>query len=128
MVSERPRLLFLSALIAVTMWYYVVAVVRPAPQDAAAATMRLHSVQVSFTGLPEGWRAAADPPAVDIEMRWPASAILAIRPEDVRAIADLSALEAGRHRVTLRIQVPAGVTAVQATPPAVAVTLSRPAP
>ena len=52
------------------------------------------------------------------------------RPEhfnaDVRAIAEVGALEPGVHQVALRVQIPDGVTMVRVTPPVVQVTLTRP--
>jgi hypothetical protein len=123
--SERTRLLLLSFAIALGMWYYVGASVAPVVQPQTAS-LRMRNVDVIFAGLTDGWRASANPAAVDIDLGWPAPVPLAVRPTDVRAIADVASLEPGPHLVTLRIQVPAGVTAVQATPPAVTVTLVRP--
>lgn len=124
-VSERARLFLLSLAIAVTMWYYVTTGAQPAPTGSPTASLRLHNVPVTFSGLREGWRASATPPDVDIEMRWPATAQLAVNTNDVQAIADVAALDPGAHTVGLRIQVPAGVTAVQANPPAVTVRIVR---
>jgi YbbR domain-containing protein len=124
-LSERTWLFLLSLGIAVAMWYYVGATLQPPAVQPQTASLRMHNVEVAFAGLADGWRASADPGVVDIDLGWPAPAVLAVRPTDVRAIADVTALEAGPHQVTLRIQVPAGVTAVQATPPAVTVTLIR---
>lgn len=124
-LSERTWLFLLSFAIALGMWYYVGASVAPVVQPQTAS-LRMRNVDVIFAGLTDGWRASANPAAVDIDLGWPAPVPLAVRPTDVRAIADVAALEAGPHLVTLRIQVPAGVTAVQATPPAVTVTLVRP--
>lgn len=126
MLSERARLFLLSLGIAVATWLYVGAVTpTPAPQ-ASTASLRLSQVEVTFSGVPDEWRASANPGAVDIELRWPAPSMLAVRPGDVRAIADVASLKPGLHQVTLRIQVPPGVTTVQATPPAVVVTLLAP--
>lgn len=123
--SERARLLLLSLAIAVTMWYYVNTAVRPPGDGGAVASLRLSNVEVVVTGLAEGWTAVAEPSGVDVEMRWPADAVLSVRAADVQAVADVSALEPGRHRVNLRIQVPSGVTSVQATPASVIVSLAR---
>ncbi len=123
-LSERARLFLLSLLIAVTMWYYVGTVLNP-EQRTATASLLVRNVEVTFTGLADGWRAEASPRAVDIEMRGPAS-LLAARAADARAIADLVALDPGAHQVTLRIQIPGGVTMVKAIPPAVFVTVVRP--
>ncbi|MDR7545129.1 MAG: hypothetical protein QN120_12865 [Armatimonadota bacterium] len=125
-LSERARLLLLSLGIAVALWFYVGSTGRPPREGAPVAALRLYNVEVTFVGLDEGVKAVAAPAAVDIEMRWPATEVLAVRPTDVRAVADLTALQPGFHRVSLRIQVPAGVTSVQASPPEVLVTLSRP--
>ena len=125
-LSERPRLFLLSLTIAVALWFYAGSTVRPASEGSPTASLRLNNVEVTFTGVAEGLRASPSPDAVDIEMRWPAASLLSVRPRDVQAVADLSALQPGQHRVTLRIQVPSGVTAVQATPPSVVVTLTRP--
>ncbi|MDR7419820.1 MAG: CdaR family protein [Armatimonadota bacterium] len=122
-LSERARLFLLSLAIAVTLWFYVGAAARLPQDGGSVATIRLSNVPITITGLDAGWRATASPTAVDVEMRWPASAVLAVRPSDVQAIADVSGLEAGRHRVNLRIQVPSGVTSVQANPSAVSITL-----
>ena len=125
-VSERTWLFLLSFAIALAMWYYVGgASVAPVVQPQTAS-LRMHNVDVTFAGLANGWQGSANPAAVDIDLGWPAPAVLAVRPTDVRAIADVTSLEPGPHLVTLRIQVPAGVTAVQATPPAVTVMLVRP--
>jgi len=123
-LSERSGLLLLSLLISVTMWYYAVGVRNPA-QERATASLFVRDVGVTFAGLRDGWRATADPLTVDVELRG-SVAVLALRTGGVRAVADLSALEAGVHRVTLRVQAPGGVTAWQAVPPAVQVTLTRP--
>ena len=122
--SERARLLLLSLAIAVTMWYYVGSTSAP-PDRSAAASLHLRDVEVTITGLAEGWTAAAQPHAVDLEMRGPA-AIFTLRAAQVRVIADVSALPPGSHQVTLRIQTPRDVTTAKATPPAVQVTLVRP--
>ncbi len=125
-LSERTWLFLLAFAIAVAMWYYVGgASVTPVVQSQTAS-LRMNNVEVTFAGLPNGWRASANPAMVDIDLGWPAPAVLAVRPTDVRAIADVTSLDPGPHLVTLRIQVPAGVTAVQATPPTVTVTLVRP--
>ncbi len=123
--SERTWLFLLSFAIALGMWYYVGASVAPVVQPQTAS-LRMHNVDVIFAGLTDGWRASANPASVDIDLGWPAPVPMAVRPTDVRAIADVASLEPGPHLVTLRIRVPAGVTAVQATPPAVTVTLVRP--
>ena len=126
MLSERTWLFLLSLAIAVILWFYVDTTAQSPSGQSPTASLRLHNVEVSFSGLADGWRASANPPAVDVEMRWPAPSLLAVRPADVRAIADVHALEPGPHQVTLRIQVPAGVTTVQTTPPSVVVTLLGP--
>jgi YbbR domain-containing protein len=123
--SERARLFLLSLAIAVILWLYVGAAARPSNEEAPTATLRLNNVEVTFVGVADGWQAAAAQ-TIDIEMRWPAATMLAVRPGDVRAIADVTALQAGEHRVNLRIQVPFGVTSVQAIPSAVLITLSSP--
>lgn len=124
--SERARLFLLSAAIALTMWYYVNSAAQPAAEQAPVALMRMQNVEVSFSGAAEGLKASADPPVVDVELRWPAIAVLTIRPTDIQAIADVGSLRQGAWRVTLRIQVPSGVTTVRAIPPAVRVTLLPP--
>jgi YbbR domain-containing protein len=124
LLSERSRLFLLSLVIAVAMWSYVGAVLHPEPRTATASLL-VRNVEVTFTGLADGWKAVALPRAVDIEIRGPAS-LLAVRAADARAIADLGALDPGAHQVTLRIQIPGGVTMVKATPPAVYVTVGRP--
>ncbi len=124
--SERTWLFLLSFAIAIAMWYYVGgASVAPTVQSQTAS-LQIQHVEVTFAGLPNGWRASANPAMVDIDLGWPATAVLAVRPTDVRAIADVTSLGPGPHLVTLRIGVPAGVTAVQTTPPTVTVTLVRP--
>jgi YbbR domain-containing protein len=85
----------------------------------------VRNVEVTFNGLRVGWRATAEPRVVDVELQGPPT-ILSARITEVQAIADLEALEAGSHRVKLRVRVPSGVTAWQATPPAVQVSLTRP--
>lgn len=124
--SERARLFLLSLAIATTMWYYVSFATQPPTEQAPVALMRMQNVEVSFAGVVEGLKASADPPVVDVELRWPAVAVLTIRPTDIQAIADVGALRQGAYRVTLRIQVPSGVTTVRAIPPAVRVTLLQP--
>jgi len=127
LLLERTRLLLLSLASAVALWFYVGTAVKPVTETPPpTASVRLYNIDVTFAGLGEGWRAAANPTSVDVEMRWPATTVLAVRATDVQAIADVGALQPGSHRVSLRIQVPPGVTAVQATPPSVAVTLTRP--
>jgi YbbR domain-containing protein len=126
LLSERPRLFLLSLAIAVALWFYAGSTVRPPGEGAPTATLRFEGVEVTFAGLPDGWRASSAPEAVGIELRWPAATVLAVRPHDVQAVADLGGLQPGQHRVALRIQVPPGVTAVQATPPSVLVSLSGP--
>jgi hypothetical protein len=124
--SERARLFLLSVAISVTMWYYVNSVAQPATEQAPVALMRMQNVEVSFSGTPEGLTASADPQVVDVELRWPALAVLTLRPTDIQAIADVGSLRQGAYRVTLRIQVPSGVTTVRAIPPSVRVTLFPP--
>lgn len=123
-LSERSGLLLLSLLISVTMWYYVVGVHNPAQERSITASLLVRDVEVAFVGLRDGWHAAAEPHAVDVELRGPVG-VLSARTRAVQAVADLTALEAGTHRVTLRIHVPDGVTDWQAIPPAVQVTLGR---
>lgn len=127
-LSERARLFLLSLAIALTMWYYVTTTVQPVARRAPTASLRLHNVEVVIAGLPFGWRASANPAAVDVEVRWPAGAMLSVRPTDVRAVADVTSLEPGPHLVTLHIQVPIGAvreTTVQASPPSVTITLVK---
>lgn len=124
-LSERARLFLLSLAIAVALWFYAGTTMRPAGEGSPTASLLLNNVEVTFTGVAEGLKVSSSPDAVDIEMRWPAASVLSVRPRDVQAVAELSALPPGQHRVTLRIQVPSGVTAVQATPPSVVVTLTR---
>ncbi|MGH2404152.1 MAG: hypothetical protein ACRDGN_06750 [bacterium] len=124
-LSERAQLFLLSLLIAVTMWYYVGNVLNP--QERSATSLMVRNVEVRFVGLADGWTAIASPRSVDVEMRGPGpAALLASRASDVRAVAEVGELDPGAHQVTLRIQVPAGVTAVRAMPPAVYVTVVRP--
>jgi YbbR domain-containing protein len=125
-LSERARLFLLSLGLAVVLWFYVGATGRQVPEGTPTATLRLYNIEVTVAGLQNGWTAQATPPAVDFEIRWPAESLLGVRPADVQAIADVSALEAGAHRVNLRFNVPSGVTSVQVTPPAVLVVLTRP--
>jgi YbbR domain-containing protein len=125
-LSERARLFLLSLLIAIGAWWYVGTFAQPSSPQMATASLNLNNVEVTFSGVPNGWRATSTPPAVDIELRWPASGLLSVRPGDVRAIAEVSSLGTGTHEVSLRIQVPPGVTTVQASPPTVAVTLRTP--
>jgi YbbR domain-containing protein len=113
----------LSLLIAIGAWWYVSTFAQPSSPQASTASLNLSNVEVTFTGVANGWQVASAPPAVDIELRWPAAGLLSVRPGDVRAIADVSSLGIGTHQVSLRIQVPAGVTTVQAIPPTVAVTV-----
>jgi hypothetical protein len=124
LASERARLFLLSLIIALTMWYYVGTVVNP-PERAATASLLVRNVEVTFVGLADGWTALASPRSVDIEMRGPAG-LLPARAPDVRAIADVAALDPGAHQVSLRIQIPVGITMVRALPPAVFVTVVRP--
>lgn len=126
LLSERTRLLLLSLAIAIALWFYVGSTVRSPGEGAPIASLRMNNVEVMFTNVADGLIATSTPDVVDIEMRWPAASVLSVRPRDVQAVADLSALQPGRHSVTLRIQVPAGVTAVRATPPSVVVTLTPP--
>jgi YbbR domain-containing protein len=125
-LSERARLFFLSLAIAVTLWFYVGTTVRQPDGESPTATLHLSNVKVTFAGVQAGWHAAAAPEDVDIEMRWPAAKMLAVGPADVRATADVTALQPGEHRVNLRIQVPSGVISVQANPSTVQVTLGSP--
>jgi YbbR domain-containing protein len=125
-LSERPRLFLLSLAIAIVLWLYVGTTSRPAEDASSTASLRLNNVEVAFTGLNDDTRASANPPQVEIELRWPAPAVLSVRASDVRAIADVTGLDPGSHPVTLRIQVPAGVTTVRATPPSVIVTVLGP--
>jgi YbbR domain-containing protein len=124
-LSERARLFLLSLVMAVVLWLYVGTTTRPSGDSSSTASLRLNNVEVAFTGLSDDRRASANPPQVEIELRWPAPAVLSVRASDVRAIADVTGLDPGAHPVTLRIQVPAGagVTTVRATPPSVIVTV-----
>ncbi len=125
-LSERAQLFLLSLVIAVTMWYYVGNVLNP-QERSVGTSLLVRNVEVRFVGLADGWTAIASPRSVDVEMRGPGpAALLASRASDVRAVAELGELDPGAHQVTLRIQVPAGVTAVRANPPAVSVTVVRP--
>jgi YbbR domain-containing protein len=122
-LSERARLLLLSLFIAIGAWWYVGTFAQPSAPQASTASLNLNNVEVTFTGAADGWLVAAVPAAVDIELRWPAAGLLSVRPGDVRAIADVSSLSIGMHQVSLHIQVPPGVTTVQASPPNVTVTI-----
>jgi YbbR domain-containing protein len=122
-LSERARLLLLSLFIAIGAWWYVGTFAQPSAPQTSTASLNLSNVEVTFTGAANGWQVTSTPPTVDIELRWPASGLLSVRPGDVRAIAEVSSLGVGTHDVSLRIQVPPGVTAVQASPPTVAVTV-----
>ncbi|MGQ0550179.1 MAG: hypothetical protein ACT4PY_10990 [Armatimonadota bacterium] len=125
-LSERAQLFLLALLIALTMWYYVGTVLNPENRSAATSLL-VRNVEVRFVGLHQGWTAIASPRSVDVEMRGPGpAALLASRASDVRAVAEIGELDPGAHQITLRIQVPAGVTAVRAIPPAVYVTVVRP--
>ncbi len=125
-LSERARLFVLSLLIAVALWFYVGSTGRPPDDESLTASLRLSNVDVMVSGLPDGWRASASPAQVDVELRWPAASVLAVRTTDVRAIADIAGLEPGPHPVALRIEFPAGVTTARVVPPSVVVTLLRP--
>jgi YbbR domain-containing protein len=125
-LSERARVFVLSLLIAVALWFYVGGTGRPPDDAALTASLRLANVEVMFSGLPDDWMASANPSQVDVELRWPAASVLAVRTTDVRAIADLAGLEPGPHPVALRIEFPAGVTTARVVPPSVVVTLVRP--
>ena len=122
-LSERARLLLLSLFIAIGAWWYVGTFAQPSAPQTSTASLNLNNVEVTFVGASNDRLVAATPAAVDIELRWPASGLLSVRPGDVRAIADVSSLGIGIHDVTLRIQVPPGVTTVQASPPTVSVTI-----
>jgi YbbR domain-containing protein len=124
--SERARLFLLALAIAVTTWYYVGASGQPQGGQTRVASLQVRNVEVTFMGLGLGWSGSANPRTVDIEMRGPADAVLAVRPDEVRAFADVRGLDPGAHQVPIRIPIPRGVTAAQATPPAVTVTLLRP--
>jgi len=87
--------------------------------------LTVRNIAVEFSGLAAGWTAVASPRTVNVEMRGPGM-LLAARASDVRAFADLESLDPGAHQVTLRIQIPGGVTMVKAIPPAVFVTVVRP--
>lgn len=123
-LSERMRLLALSLVIAVTMWYYVSTTLGPAAQ-APLRVVLVRNVDVVVSGLAPGWTAAVTPARVDVEIRGP-EPLLVLRVADVRAIAEVGALGPGVHQVALRVQIPDGVTMVRVTPPAVQVTLTRP--
>jgi YbbR domain-containing protein len=125
-LSERARLFLLSLVMAIMLWFYVGTTSRPAGDSSSTASLRLNNVEVAFTGLGDDRRASSSPAHVEIELRWPAAAVLSVRASDVRAIADVTGLDAGAHPVTLRIQVPSGVTTVRATPPSVVVTVLGP--
>ncbi len=126
LLSERARLFLLALAIAVSMWYYVGSVMSPSVEAPGVASLRVNRVEVAFSGLAPGWSATSLPRFVDVEIRWPADAVLTIRPTDVRAIADVGMLEPGPQRVALRIELPTGVTGVRANPPAVVVHMAPP--
>ncbi len=126
LLSERTRLLLLSLAIATAMWHYVGSAQGPRSEPAMVASLVVRNVEVTFTGLPGDLAATAHPRAVDLEIRGPTPAVLAVRPSDVRAIAAVGDMDAGTYRVTLRVPVPPGVTSAQATPPVVLVTIARP--
>jgi YbbR domain-containing protein len=123
-LSERMRLLALSLAIAVTMWYYASTTLAPAEQAPLRAVL-VRNVDVLVSGLAQGWTATVTPARVDVEIRGP-EPLLVLRVADVRAIAEVGALEPGVHQVALRVQIPDGVTMVRVTPPVVQVTLTRP--
>lgn len=122
-LSERARLFLLSLFIAIGAWWYVGTFAQPSAPQASTASLNLSNVEVTFSGVPNGWAVTSTPLAVDIELRWPASGLSSVRPGDVRAIADVSLLGLGTHEISLRIQVPPGATSVKASPPTVAVTV-----
>lgn len=127
LLSERTRLLLLSLAIATAMWHYVGSAQTPRSEPAMVASLIVRNVEVTFTELPADLVATANPRAVDLEIRGPTAAVLAVKPSDVRAIAPVSgAMDAGMYRVTLNVPVPPGVTLVQASPPVVMITIVRP--
>lgn len=126
LLSERTRLLLLSLAIATAMWHYVGSAQGPRSEPAMVASLVVRNVEVTFTELPADLVATAHPRTVDLEIRGPTSAVLAVKPSDVRAIAPVSAMDAGMYRVMLNVPVPPGVTLAQASPPVVMVTIARP--
>lgn len=127
LLSERTRLLLLSLAIATAMWHYVGSAQGPRTEPAMVASLLVRNVEVTFADLPADLVATANPRTVDLEIRGPTTAVLAVKPSDVRAIAPVgSAVDVGIYRVTLNVPVPPGVTLVQASPPVVVVTIARP--
>lgn len=127
LISERARLLLLSLAIATAMWYYVGSARGPGSEPAMVASLLVRNVEVTFTELPPDLVATAQPRTVDLEIRGPTPAVLAVKPSDVRAIAMVSgSMDAGIYRVMLNVPVPPGVTLAQASPPVVMVTIARP--
>ncbi len=124
--SERARLLALSLAIATTMWYYVGSAQIARPEHAMVASLVVRNVEVTFAGLSSDLVATAYPRIVDLEMRGPTPAVLEVRASDVRAIAQVGAMDVGTYRVTLRVPAPAGIASAQATPAIVLVTIARP--
>lgn len=126
LLSERTRLLLLSLAIATVMWHYVGSAQSPRSEPAMVASLVVRNVEVTFTELPADLVATAYPRAVDLEIRGPTPAVLAVKPSDVRAIAPVSSMDPGTYRVTLNVPAPPGVTLAQASPPVVMVTITRP--
>jgi YbbR domain-containing protein len=123
-LSEGVRLFLLSLAIAVALWFFVGRSPTAELERTGIGSVVVQNVDVAVQGLGPSLKAAVEPSAVDVELGGPAT--LALRPADVRAIADVTRLRPGTHEVLLRVQIPSGVTSVKVTPPAVKVKIAAP--
>lgn len=123
-LSEGVRLFLLSLAIAVALWFFVGRSPTAELERTGVGSVIVQNVDVAVQGLSASLKATVEPRAVDVELGGPVT--LALRPADVRALADVTRLQPGTHEVLLRVQIPLGVTSVKVTPPAVKVKITAP--
>jgi len=123
-LSEGVRLFLLSLAIAVALWFFVGRSPSADLERTGVGSVVVQNVEVVLQGLGTALTATVEPRAVDVELGGPVT--LALRPADVRAVADVTRLSPGTHEVFLRVQIPLGVTSVKITPPAVKVKIAAP--
>ena len=85
--------------------------IRPVPVERV-----VEHVPVAFRGAAAGLRPTSQPQEVAVRVKGPASAVAAIRAEDLQVFADLSGLTRGRYNLPVRFTQPADVSIVSSQP------------
>ncbi|MHB1415931.1 MAG: CdaR family protein [Chloroflexota bacterium] len=80
-------------------------------------------VSPSLKGVAEDMQVTAVPSTIDVTMSGPMPSLLQIRPEDVKAVVDVTGLEVGTHVLSPQIAIPTGLKVESLNPEQVVVTI-----